>query len=97
MTFGDGRWAFTVTSGQDLTISLAEALCDIVRKRSAGLGHSLVDFQEEFLHLLGPALAILLPGSLEFAEVMSIAKAMLATETEIGFPVVVTQAPVEVL
>ena len=55
----------------------------------------LIGLFEQDTELLCPLLAILFPGSLQFAEMVGIAQGVKSAVVKIGFPVIVTKNPCE--
>jgi len=91
------RWgAFDVASGQYMSITAAEFLGGFFPQMSTCLLGRLVDFQQEILHLLSPPVTVLLPCSLQFAQVMGIAESVQTIELKVWRPVIVTESAAEV-
>ena len=60
---------------------------------AVGVMDRLIGLFEQYTELLCPLLAILLPGPLQFAEMVGVAQGVQPTVVEIGFPVIVTENP----
>ena len=96
MTF-EIRWgAFDVASGQYMSITAAEFLGGFFPQMSTWLLGRLVDFQQDILHFLSPPVTVLLPCSLQFAQVMGIAERVQTIELKVWRPVIVTESATEV-
>ena len=74
---------FTLALGQDLAIRATESVGGGGTQASPGLKGRGVHFPQERLHLLGPSLSVLLPGTFEFAQVMGVAESVLAGELKV--------------
>ena len=93
---GIGRRTFAVAAGQYISIAAAKTMGAFFIEASPCLCGSVVDFQQELVHLFSPALTIFLPCPLQFAQVMGIAKGVQAGELKVRFPVIVAKNAPEV-
>ena len=91
-----GPGAFQFAAAEDLAVAAAEGVGGGFAEACAGFEGADVDFEQERVHVEGPALVVVDPGAFEFAQVMGVAQAMQAGELEVGLQMVVAQPAVKV-